>query len=162
MNSKFLILLCALFFFEACGNKDYGYNQKSADNFLKVMEKLDESHESLTSKRFKPGIDSADVKNSDWQDAAGKVEYINNVIENTNELKHSQKAKVFHTQVLKYYNDVKSNYYGTLKKYLLAKDAAQQSSFYEQLIAIRKTLTEEENKSLEIQNKFLKDLGIAN
>ncbi len=160
MNAKFLIMCCALFAFAACTNKDYAYYEKTARNFLEVMERLDASHERLTGNNFKAGIDSTDTGNSGLQDVSQKIAWIDEAIRNTNEIQHSEKAEAFNAQVLTYFEGVKNDYYGTLRKYLLAKDPAQQVAYREQLISIRKKLGDEEIKSLEIQKKFLDDAGI--
>lgn len=162
MKTKLLTLTFAILFFSSCSNADFGYNEKSADNFLNVMAKLDEAHEKLLDNRWKTGIDTADqLKNSDWRDVRSKSNLVSEMIAGTSELKHSEKANAYHTQILKYMNDVNSNYFATLKKYLLSKDTTEQGSYKQQLIEIRKTLSDEENKSLEIQKKFLDDAGIS-
>ena len=159
MNSKIKLMLLGIAFLASCSNRDYGYNEKSADNFLAVMERLDEAHEKLTDNRYKPGMDT--TKNTDWTDLKTRIEYIDTKAKETSKLIHSEKADAYHAQILKYFDNVKTGYFGMLGKYLLSKDSAEQASYWDQLIEIRKDLTMEENKSLEIQKKFLDDAGIS-
>lgn len=161
MSKVFVAVVCFLVLFTSCASKDFGYNEKTASNFLLVMNKVDETHEKLAKGGYTPGKEPEQFRSSVTGEADNAIEFVEQIEANMKELSHSSKADPFHARVVKYLNDVKTGYFGTLRIYLLEKDSANQKAIYQKLMDTRKQLGDDENKTLEAQKQFLKEAGLG-
>lgn len=142
--------------FSACSNPANDFNEHMALNFLDVMNNVDTIHTQLLEQNESAKRLTADKLQ---QKMASLDEHILAVKNYEQSVNNGVEAEAFRAQVLHYMGEVKTLYYPALKQYIAAGE--NQVTSAENLNAIRNELTVEENKTLEIQKRFLTKADIA-
>lgn len=160
MKKLVVLSICALLLQACNGRKEYAYNEKTADLFLKTMNVVDERFEELQNGAF-------DGNNADRFDYEARFKKAQRIAKYSaemkvllEELKPSEEAQDFHKQVGEYMLVVKDQYGPLFVRYVEARDSLEKNKIREEINLKNMLLTAQADKTLQVQKEYFNRVGL--
>lgn len=160
MKKLIVLSLCVMLLHGCTGKKEYAYNEKIADLFLKTMGIVDERYDELQQGAFDGSNDDQISYDARLKKAEGIARYVAALKTEMEELQPSEEAQDFHRQVSEYMLIVKDQYGPLFVRYVETQDSLEKNKIKEEINLKNMLLTAKADKSLEVQLEYLQRVGL--